>query len=271
MEHLIALPDKIELIPDAEDQHQATLVVGPCFPGYGVTLGNALRRVLLSSLPGAAVTAVKIKGVSHEFSTIPGVKEDVVDIILNLKLVRVKMFEAGPVALELSMKGVKKVTAGDIKCPSSVEIINKDLVLFEMTDKQANVGVTLWVEQGRGYVPVEARSKEHPEIGVIAVDAIFTPIKNIGYRVENVRVGQRTDYDKLSMNLKTDGTLTPAEAVKMAATVLIEHFALLQPLAASAGVASLEAGVEDSGESVSVDEDKEEKTPKKKKTVKKKS
>lgn len=261
MEHIITLPDKFELIPDAEDKNQATLVVEPCFPGYGVTLGNALRRVLLSSLPGAAVTAVKVKGVSHEFSTITGVKEDVVDIILNLKLVRVKMYEAGPVALELSIKGAKKVTAGDIKCPSSVEIMNKDLVLFEMTDKQAHVELTLWVEQGKGYVPVEARTKEHPEIGVIAVDAIFTPIKNIGYRIDNVRVGQRTDYDKLTMNIKTDGTLTPGEAVKTASTILMEHFGLLQNLTVrEAPATAVKEETEEEGA---------EEKPKKKKTKKK--
>lgn len=268
MEHIIALPDKFELIPDAEDQNQATLVVEPCFPGYGVTLGNALRRVLLSSLPGAAVTAVKVKGVSHEFSTITGVKEDVVDIILNLKLVRVKMFEAGPVALELSTKGSKKVTAGDIKCPSSVEIVNKDLVLFEMTDKQAHVELTLWVEQGKGYVPVEARTKEHPEIGVIAVDAIFTPIKNIGYRIDNVRVGQRTDYDKLTMNIKTDGTLTPAEAVKTASTILMDHFGLLQNFTVPETSVAAKKEEADTGEEEGVA--KEEKPAKKKKTTKKK-
>lgn len=263
MEHIITLPDKFELTPDAEDQNQATLVVEPCFPGYGVTLGNALRRVLLSSLPGAAVTAVKIKGVSHEFSTIAGIKEDVVDIILNLKLVRVKMFEAGPVALELSTKGSKKVTARDIKCPSSVEIVNKDLVLFEMTDKQVHVELTLWVEQGKGYVPVEAHTKEHPEIGVIAVDAIFTPIKNIGYRIDNVRVGQRTDYDKLTMNIKTDGTLSPTEAVKTASTILMDHFGLLQNLTVpEASVAAKEEHIET--------ESNEEKPAKKKKTTKKK-
>lgn len=224
MEQII-LPSKIE-IKKGKTINEATIVMEPCYYGYGTTLGNALRRVILSSLPGAAVTAVKIKGVQHEFSTIPHVKEDVVEIILNLKQLRIKVFSPEPVRLFLKMKGEGEVTAADIEKSADVEIVNKDLRIATLTNKNAELEMELIVSQGRGYVPVEAREKEKLEVGMIAIDSIFTPIRNIGYRVENVRVGDITNYDKLILNIETDGTITPEEALRQGAQLLIDHFNL---------------------------------------------
>lgn len=228
----ISLPERITIEPVEDKPFGALVVLSPCYPGYGVTIANALRRVLLSSLPGAAITSMKARGVDHEFSAIKGVAEDVVDIVLNLKTVRLKMHEEGPVELKLNVEGEKQVTAGDIHAPSSVEIINKDVVLFTTTDKDAKVDMVLTCEQGRGYVPVEAREEEdRTEIGRIAIDAIFTPIREVGYRVENVRVGRRTDFDKVVLDIQTDGTVTPEEAIRQSAQILMDHFQLCLPQA----------------------------------------
>jgi DNA-directed RNA polymerase subunit alpha len=222
----ILLPSKIQFTPDKKEKNKAILTVEPCFPGYGTTLGNALRRMMLSSLSGAAVTAVKIKDVTHEFSTIPGIKEDVLEIILNLKKLRLKVFSNQLVILNLKAKGEKKVKAEDIEKNPEVEIINLDLEIANLTDKKASLEMRIWVERGRGYLPVEERKQKNQELGVIAIDSIFTPIKNIGLRIENVRVGQRTDYDKLILDIETDGTLSPQEAVSQAAELLIKQFSL---------------------------------------------
>jgi len=223
----IFLPSKVEFKEDEKDKNRAVLTVEPCHPGYGTTLGNALRRVMLSSLPGAAVTAVKIKGVSHEFSTLPGVKEDVVEIILNLKKLRLKILVGEePVILVLKAKGEKKVKAKDIEKNPVVEIANPDLEIATLTSKEAELEMKIWAEKGRGYVPSEERRTENLELDVIAVDSIFTPIKKVGLQVEDVRVGERTDYDKLILDIETDGTLTPFEAVEQAAKILIEQFSL---------------------------------------------
>lgn len=221
----IILPSKIEFVKQKE-KNRAILTVEPCYPGYGHTLGNALRRILLSSLSGAAVTAVKIKGVVHEFSTISGIREDVLEIVLNLKNLRLKIFVDEPVILNLKAKGEKKVKAKDIEKNPAVEIVNPDLEIATLTDKKAELEMQIWVRKGRGYVPVEERKKEDLELGVIAIDSIFTPIKKVGLQIENVRVGQRTDYDKLILDIETDGTLTPQEAVSQAAKLLIEQFSL---------------------------------------------
>lgn len=222
----IPLPNRILIEPVKNKEFEAIATISPCYPGYGVTIGNALRRVLLSSLEGAAITAIKIRGLDHEFKSIKGVKEDVVDIILNIKGIRLKLHEEGPVELKLKVEGAKSVTAGDIDAPSSVEITNKEILIFTTTDKDAKIEMILWVEKGRGYVPVEAREEEEErsEIGRIAIDAIYTPVREVGYQVENVRVGQRTDFDKVIMNIQTDGTLTPEEAIGQSAGILIEHF-----------------------------------------------
>lgn len=221
----ISLPNqaKTELI--GENKYLVSLE--PLYPGYGVTIGNALRRVLLSSMPGAAVTAVKIRFVDHEFSTVPNVTEDVVQIILNLKQLRIKSYSAEPVKLSLKAKGERKVTAGDITGNDQVEVINKDLHIATLDNKNAEFDMELTVEQGRGYVPVEAREVEHREVGVLAVDAIFTPVRSVFFDVSNVRVGQMTNYDKLTLTIETDGTLTGGEAVDISAHILVDHFTML--------------------------------------------
>ncbi len=221
----IPLPNQVSLV-NQEGNHY-TFVMEPLYPGYGVTIGNTLRRVLLSSMPGAAVTAVKMKWVDHEFSTIPNIKEDVVEIILNLKQLRLKMHTEEPVRLNLRVKGEKSVSAADIKGNDLVEIINKDLHIATLDNKNAELDMELIVQQGRGYVPVEQRENEKLEIGMIAVDAIYTPIKNVNYSIENVRVGQITNFDKLTITMETDGTIAGQEALNIAAHILVDHFTML--------------------------------------------
>ncbi len=196
-------------------------VVSPLPKGFGHTLGNTLRRVLLSSLPGAAISQVKFEGVSHQFSTIPGVKEDVVDLTLNLKQVRLKIEGERPVALTISQKGPGKVTAGDIAAPAGVEIVNKDLHLATLADKKASLSAELVAEPGRGYVSCEERETK---IGVIPLDCIFAPVLNVSYKVEPTRVGQVSDYDQLTIEITTDKTIKPLEALVEASTILIRFF-----------------------------------------------
>lgn len=219
-------PNKIYFTKDEDNKSE--LVIEPLYPGYGVTIGNALRRVLLSSLPGAAVTAVKIKGVDHEFSTIPAVTEDVVDVLLNLKQLRLRLHAEEPVTLTLKVKGQRQATAADIRADARVEIINSDLVLATLDGKTAELEMDIVVEQGRGYVPVEQRESEKLEIGMIAVDAIFTPVRNVNFEVQNVRVGQITNYDKLTITMETDGTISGREALDIASQILVDHFSLLK-------------------------------------------
>lgn len=226
MDNLIPLPNKIYFSLD--EKSRSEVVIEPLYPGYGVTIGNALRRALLSSLPGAAVTAVKIKGVDHEFSTISNVTEDVVDIILNLKQLRLRLESEEPVRLELKAKRQKAVTARDIKPDSRVQIVNPDLVIATLDNKSAELGMEIIVERGRGYVPVEMREGDKQEIGMIAVDGVFTPMRNVNFHVENVRVGQITNYDKLTITMETDGTITGREAMDLASQILVDHFALLK-------------------------------------------
>lgn len=221
----IALPKKIEIIKS--QKNRATLVIEPCFPGYGLTLGNALRRVLLSSLPGAAVTGVKIKGVDHEFSTIPNVAEDVVQIILNLKQLRLKVHRDEPVKIILKAKGEKKVKASDIKTTSDVEIANPDFLIATLTHRKAELEMEITVARGRGYQPVEQREGEMREIGEIAIDAFFTPVRKVSYKIDNIRVGEMTNFDKLNIDIETDGIITPQEALEEAAKILVDHFSLL--------------------------------------------
>lgn len=222
----IRLPTKIEFT-SGEQPNSAILTVEPCFQGYGTTLGNALRRVLLSSLPGAAVTAVKIAGVQHEFSTIPNVKEDVLEIILNLKQLRLRIFSDDPVTLTLKKSGEGKIKAKDIDASSEVEIVNPDLHIATITDDAGELDMEIYVSKGRGFVTTEERGKEK-EIGKIAIDSIFTPIRTVGYQVVDTRVGQITNFDKLIMNIETDGTITPQEAIEQASKLLIEHFELFR-------------------------------------------
>lgn len=221
----IPLPKNVDIELDQDNPHQGTVTIEPLYPGYGPTLANSLRRVLLSSLPGAAIFAFKVKGVKHEFSTLPYVKEDLVDISLNLKRVNLKCFSESPVKLELTAKGEKVIKAGDISPSSDIEIANPDQTILTLTDAKAAVEMTLWVTRGRGYEPVEARSpKEELEINAIALDAIYTPVRQVGYQVDNVRVGGRTDYDKINMQIETNGIISIAEAVGAAAKILAEQF-----------------------------------------------
>ncbi len=225
MEH-IPLPNKVEFKP-GDKANQAVISIQPCYPGYGTTVGNALRRVLLSSLPGTAVVAFKIKGASHEFSTIKNVKEDLVEISLNLKKLRLKTHSDQPVRLELKTKGEKEVTAKDIKANADVEVISQDLVIATLTDKSAELEMELLVSAGRGYVPTENQNKEGLDVDMIAIDAIYTPIRNVGFQIENVRVGKMTNYENLILNIETDGSIDPREAVSQATQVLMSHFNFL--------------------------------------------
>lgn len=222
---MISLPIPPKIIH--KEGNAAIFEIEGLYPGYGLTLGNALRRVLLSSLPGAAVVSVKIKGVDHEFSTIPFVAEDVVELILNLKEIRFKIYGNEPQIISLAVKGEKEVKAGDFKTPSQVEIVNPEHHIATLTDRRANLEIEAVVEKGWGYVPTEARKKEKLAIGNIAVDAIFSPIKKINYEVENMRVGDRTDYNRLRVHIETDGTITPEEALKQAAKILVNQFRVL--------------------------------------------
>jgi len=225
MEELL-LPSKISFEESKKKSNSATFTVEPCYFGYGTTIGNALRRVLLSSLPGAAVTAVKIKGVDQEFSALENVKDDILKICLNLKELKLKVFKDEPVVLKLSAKGQKKVTAADFEKNSDVEIINKDLVITNLTDKKAELEMEVTVQQGRGYWPTEERSKDDIKLGTILIDSVFSPVVKVGYKVEPTRVGDITNYDKLTMDIETDGTISPEEAVSQASKVLIDHFSL---------------------------------------------
>lgn len=267
----ILLPSKIE-IRSGERENESVLVMEPFFHGYGHTVGNALRRVLLSSLTGAAVTAVKIKGASHEFQAIPDVKEDVLEIILNLKQLRMKVFSDEPVKLRLHAKGEKKVTAKDIEKNSDVEIMSGSLHIATLTSKDADLEMEITVAKGRGYVPTEERGKDRGELGVIAVDALYSPIRSVGYKVEDVRVGQITNYDKLTLTIETDGTVDAEEAIRQSAKILIDHFALLASMNAPAEGEEAAPAVEAEAEDPDEEEggEGEEKPKKKKRATKKK-
>lgn len=218
----ITLPLKYKLIKS--EGNSAVFEIDNLYPGYGITLGNAMRRILLSSLKGSAITMVKIKGASHEFSTVPHVIEDVVEIILNLKQVRFRLDGDQPQHVTLKIKGEKKVTAKDIITPSQVVVINTDAHIATLTDKKAELEIELTIEKGLGYVPVEQRRKEKLEIGAIAVDAIFTPIRKVNYEVENMRVGDRTDFNKIKLLIETDGSISPEESLQKAVGILISQF-----------------------------------------------
>jgi len=226
----ILLPSKIRFTR-GERPHEGVLTVEPCAQGFGTTLGNALRRVLLSSLPGAAVTAVKMKGVEHEFATLPHVKEDALEIILNLKAVRLKLFSEEPVKLTLSVKGEKTVTTGDFSKDAQVEIVNPDQVIATLTDPAASMEMEVWVAPGRGYQPTEERLKEKLELGMIAIDALFSPVLNVSYKVEATRVGEKTDFDKLILRVETDGTMDALDATRQALVILQDYLNVLKDLA----------------------------------------
>jgi len=208
-----------------DNERHGIFIIEPLGRGYGTTLGNSLRRILLSSLPGTAVTSVKIDGVLHEFSTIPGVVEDTTDIILNLKGLLVKLHSEGPKKVRLEVSGEKAVTAADITLPSDVEVLNPELHIATL-NKGAALSMEITLDKGRGYVSAERNKGNTNIIGVIPVDSIFTPARKVSYTVEHTRVGQVTDYDRLVLDVVTDGTLNPVEAVSLAAKILSEHLSL---------------------------------------------
>ena len=220
---------KIECAEMAEDGSYGKFVVEPLERGYGITLGNALRRILLSSLPGVAVNSIKIENVLHEFSTVKGVKEDVTELILNIKSLALKMSGEGPKTIYIDAKGPGEVTAGDIKTDGDVEVISKDLHIATL-DEDGRLYMELVVNRGRGYVSQNRNKVEGLPIGTIPVDSIYTPVKRVNFTVENTRVGQITDYDKLTLEVWTNGTIMPDEAVSLSAKILIEHFKLFMTL-----------------------------------------
>jgi len=222
----IALPKKIDF-KDGKKLNEGIVTIEPCHPGYGMTLGNSLRRVLLSSLPGAAVVGVKIAGVEHEFTTLPHIKEDILEIILNLKQLKLKVFSDEEVKLELDVAGKREVKAGDITKNSDVEIANPDLVLANITDMAGSLKVEIYVNFDIGYRPVENIEKEKNMVGYTEVDAIYSPILSTGIKVENVRVGKMTNWDKLILNIVTDGTIDYKEAFEQSTRILIEQFSAL--------------------------------------------
>jgi DNA-directed RNA polymerase subunit alpha len=227
----ITLPTKAKVTKLGDNK--AAFEIEECYPGYGLTLGNSFRRVLLSSLPGAAITGVKIKGIKHEFSTIPYVLEDVIQIILNLKQIRFKLHTdqpVQPIKVFVKAKGEKEVKAADIKTTAELEVVNRDAHIATLTDKKAELEMEMIVEPGLGYGAVEQRKKEKIEIGQIAIDAIFTPVRKVTYEVEPMRVGDRTDYNRLRINIETDGSITPEEAFTKAAQILVNHFQIFTVL-----------------------------------------
>lgn len=256
----ITLPERP--IITKQDGNYAVFEIRACYPGYGMTLGNALRRVLLSSLQGAAITSVKVAGVNHEFSAVPGVLEDAVEIMLNLKKVRFKMHSDEPVKLTLKANKEGKVTAGDIAKADNVEVVNKDAHIATITDKKTVLEMEFRIEKGVGYLPVEQQDNDKAEIGTIGVDAIFTPIKSVNYKVENMRVGKMTNYDKLTFEIETDGSRTPEEAFREAVMLLVEHFDLFGDFAKAK-----EEGEKEPAESV-FEEAKEEAVKEEKKVEK---
>lgn len=218
------LSDTIKIKKISESEKEGVFEIEGLYAGYGLTLGSALRRVLLSSLPGAAITQVKIKGAEHEFSTISGVLEDVLEIVLNLKRIRFRFYADEPQVLTLKVKGEKKVTALDIKADAQVQIVNPEAHIATLTNKNAELDMELTVEKGSGYVPVEARKIEKLGIKTIAIDAIFTPIVKVNFDIENMRVGERTDFNRLKILIETDGSISPSSALHKSCNILKDHF-----------------------------------------------
>lgn len=216
----IILPSKLSIVSEVDTK--GIYEIDGLYPGYGHTLGNSLRRIILSSLTGAAITSLKIDGVDHEFSVVDGVKEDVITILLHLKQVRFRLNTDEPQVVKLQVKGPKQITASDIEVSGQVEILNKDLYIAEVTGKN-NLSIEMTIEKGLGFVPKEMHQKIKNEVGVISVDAIFTPIRRVSYEVENMRVGDRTNHNRLRMTIETDGTLTPREALEKAITIMVEQ------------------------------------------------
>jgi DNA-directed RNA polymerase subunit alpha len=220
-QYKILLPSKPRIISETETS--GVYEIDGLYPGYGHTLGNSLRRIILSSIPGVAITTVKIAGVDHEFSTMKGVKEDVINIILNLKKIRFKVVNDEEQTVTLNIKGIKEVTAADIKVPGQVEVLNPDMYITSVTDKATELSIEMKIKKGLGFVPKEEIQKDKVDIGVIAMDAIFTPVRRVNYEVENMRVGDRTDFNKLTFTISTDGSIAPKETLEKSIFIMLEQ------------------------------------------------
>ncbi len=236
-------PHKLAVVPGAVAVRSATIVAEPLERGFGITLGNGLRRILLSSLQGAAVTSVQIDGVLHEFSTIPGVREDVIDMVLNIKSLALRMHGEGPKRMMLIATGPGEITAGMIDTGHDIEIIDPDVVICTLDDG-AKISMELTVNEGKGYVPATQNRAEDSPIGLVPVDAVFSPVRKVAYRVDNTRVGQATDYDKLSIDVETNGVITPEDAVALAARILQDQLQLFINFEEPRSVTEEEAAVE---------------------------
>ena len=221
MDYTIGLPSKPKKV--FEEGNKGVYEISGLYAGYGHTLGNSLRRIILSSMPGAGITSIKIEGVPHEFSKIIGIKEDVITILLNLKKVRFKMHTDEPQTAKISINGVKNATAKDIETSSQLEVMNKSEHIATLTAKESKLNIEFTVEKGLGYVSREELKKEKVSVGTIVLDAVFTPIKKVNYEVENMRVGDRTDYNKLRISVETDGSISPAEALEKSIEMMIHH------------------------------------------------
>lgn len=256
MTYDVVLPSKPKVIH--EEGNSGTYEIDGLYPGYGHTLGNSLRRIILSSLPGAAVTKVKIKGVEHEFSAIDGVKEDVINILLALKKLRIRLNTDEPQLITLKAKGVKEAAAKDLEVPGQVEILNPELHIASLTEKNSELDIELTVEKGLGYVAKEVLSKERVEIGAISLDAAFTPIRKANYEVENMRVGDRTDFNRVRLSIETDGTLTPREALERSITLMINQLKAIVGFKEEEPVAVAEAMTEGTAEGESTEKNDKE-------------
>jgi DNA-directed RNA polymerase subunit alpha len=267
----IAKPNKIEFVK-GEKPNEVLVHIEPFYPGYGMTIGNSLRRVLLSSLLGTAVVGVKIKGASHEFTTLPYIKEDILEIIMNLKQLKLEMFDDEEIKLELDVHGKKEVKAGDIKKDSRVEVVNPEIVIANITDMAGSLSMEITVGKGRGYRPVESLEKKNTEVGYIETDAFFSPVLSVGLKVENVRVGKMTNWDKLIIDITTDGTITPEKAFADSVKVLQEQINALVGEEKAAAVEEVKTEeVKETAEEAAPEGEKKakkEKKPKKEKKAK---
>ncbi len=218
------LSETVAIKTVSEDDKKGVFEVEGLYSGYGLTIGNALRRALLSSLPGAAITYIKVKNATHEFSTLPGLKEDLVDLTLNFKKLRFRMHNDEPQTLTLKVKGQKEVTGSDIKTNSDVDVVNPEEYICELTSKDAELDIEITVEKGLGYSSVESRREKKLTVGLIGIDAFFSPVRKVNYIVENMRVGEHTDYNRLRLEIETDGTISPSSALHKTANILNDHF-----------------------------------------------
>ena len=255
-EYKIIMPSKPRVV--LEEGNKGVFEIDGLYPGYGHTLGNSLRRIILSSLPGASIVSIKIDGVTHEFQTMDGIKEDVIVMILNLKKTRFKMLSDEPQTVALSIKGPKEVLAGDIKTGGQVEILNPELHIAEITGK-VNLNIEMKIEKGLGFIPKEIFQKEKVDVGTIAVDAIFTPIRRVSYEVENMRVGDKTNHNRLRISIETDGTLTAREALSISIEIMINQLKAIIDFKEPEAPTPEGVGVLTSDDNQSVGKEKDEK------------